>query len=393
MRESLTVMDSSKSTENNKRSFSPTEGQERANKVRKGDEEIIKGAWSPEEDETMKKAVALHGTDWKAVSTMIKGRTSKQCRDRYKLKLDPAINHGPWTPEEDEKLTELQEQLGRQWTKIAKLMPGRTENSVKSRFASLVRSRTREWTDDEDMILRSCRERNLSFVEISDRYLTKRSEHAVKKRWERLFMRDLAKKIRNEIPPNNSPSEPGQVALPPQVYSIPPFNGGNTNPDYSQQQQQQPVPPPQQGQIQPPVSGNMPSPLFSPPGIPSGGAVASALDSMLQNGEKANLSKLKRGLSDSLPILPGTSGPFGNIGSLRGSPGHATNSSQSTNNDLLVPQLVPTIKGGNHPFDFLGSDLLGQGASRVSNRSGNIKRQSTSVTILQQILKEPLKNQ
>merc|ERR1719235_1931604 len=134
---------------------------------------------------------------------MVVGRTSKQCRDRYKLKLDPSINHGPWTPEEDDLLVKLQEQLGNQWTKIAKQMPGRTENSVKSRFASLERSRNREWTEEEDMNLRSCRSQDLDFQHISDRYLTKRSEHAIRKRWEKLYMRDLAKKIREELPSKN----------------------------------------------------------------------------------------------------------------------------------------------------------------------------------------------
>jgi len=170
-------------------------------------EEFVKGAWSVEEDDVMRSAVDTYGTDWKAVATMVVGRTSKQCRDRYKLKLDPSINHGPWSPEEDGHLCHLQAQFGRQWTKIAKLLPGRTENSVKSRFASLQRSKTREWTDEEDMILRSCKERDLSYPEIAGRYLTKRSEHAIQKRWERLFMRDLAKRIRKEIPTSSDDTE------------------------------------------------------------------------------------------------------------------------------------------------------------------------------------------
>jgi len=164
---------------------------------------IIKGAWSPAEDEQMLVAVKKHGTDWKAISAHVKGRTAKQCRDRYKLKLDPSINHGPWSPEEDKSLLKFHEQLGRQWTKIAKMMPGRTENSVKSRYASLLRSKTKEWTEQEDLIMRQLREQNIPFEDIAEKHLPHRSEHAVKKRWERLFMRDLAKKIRSEMPALN----------------------------------------------------------------------------------------------------------------------------------------------------------------------------------------------
>lgn len=176
-----------------------------------GKTEIIKGAWSPEEDQKMIEAVKTYGTDWKSISAYVTGRTAKQCRDRYKLKLDPSINHGPWTPEEDSALLKFHEQLGRQWTKIAKLMPGRTENSVKSRYASLLRSKTKEWTEQEDALMRSLRDRQVPFEEIAAVHLPHRSEHAVKKRWERLFMRDLAKKIRSEMPTLSNPDEKKNV--------------------------------------------------------------------------------------------------------------------------------------------------------------------------------------
>lgn len=174
-------------------------------KAKKGEhkenkEVMIKGAWSPDEDEVMKQAVAQHGTDWKAIAKCVRGRTAKQCRDRYKLKLDPSINHGPWSPEEDQTLLKLHAEYGRQWTRIAKMMRGRTENSVKSRFASLQRSKIREWTEEEDRLLWDKREEGLSHEEIAEQFLSHRSVHAVKKRYERLYMRELAKKIRSEMP-------------------------------------------------------------------------------------------------------------------------------------------------------------------------------------------------
>lgn len=302
--------------------------------------ELVKGAWSADEDENMKKAVDLYGTDWKKVSEMVVGRTSKQCRDRYKLKLDPSINHGPWTPEEDDLLVKLQEQLGNQWTKIAKQMPGRTENSVKSRFASLERSRNREWTEEEDMILRSCQSQNLDFQHISDRYLTKRSEHAIRKRWEKLYMRDLAKKIREELPSKSgmnsrfSTSDEGTEpsSLPPLSMSAPPTfpsSGPNTQ-----------IP-----NLRGFVSDMSLPPTIMPP--PSNSNLTSAIDNLL-----------------------------------------------SSNSPVMQPPLMPTIKNESlGTTSLFGSDLPDIGSRNfASNRSGNIKRQSTSVTVLQQILGEPLKN-
>lgn len=187
-----------------------------------------KGAWSENEDKLLKAAVDKNGLlDWAVIAEHVPGRTKKQCRDRYKLKLDPSINHQPFTEEEDNQLTKLQGEFGNQWTKIAKYMPGRTENSVKSRFASLLRSRTREWTPEEDMILRSQRALGVDFSVISEKHLTKRSEHAVRKRWERLFIGDLASKIRSE-----NPSSPPSAASPPPALLEVPSQAGISSKGY-----------------------------------------------------------------------------------------------------------------------------------------------------------------
>ena len=194
-----------------------------AHKDVKKKEVMIKGAWSPDEDEVMKQAVAKYGTDWKAIAKCVRGRTAKQCRDRYKLKLDPSINHGPWSPEEDQTLLKLHGEMGRQWTKIAKLMKGRTENSVKSRFASLQRSKIREWTEEEDKLLWDKREEGCSHEDIAENFLPHRSVHAVKKRYERLYMRELAKKIRSEMPSAlKQPSPPQQSLKPKSSFPINP---------------------------------------------------------------------------------------------------------------------------------------------------------------------------
>lgn len=167
---------------------------------------IIKGAWSPEEDKVMLEACNRFGFDWKRVASCVKGRSAKQCRDRYRLKLDPSINHGPWTPAEDEKLLQLHNEIGRSWTKIAKFLPGRTENAVKSRYSSLFRAKTKEWSEGEEQLLQTLHTQGVSFEVIAKQHLPHRSEHAVKKRWEKLLMKQIAKKIKQKLPTLNRES-------------------------------------------------------------------------------------------------------------------------------------------------------------------------------------------
>lgn len=84
---------------------------------------------------------------------MIGGRTNKQCRERYTNHLRPEITKQTFTKEEDELLFNLQKQFGNQWAKIAKFLPGRSDNSIKNRWHNIHRSKKylklRMLTDDD----------------------------------------------------------------------------------------------------------------------------------------------------------------------------------------------------------------------------------------------------
>jgi len=73
------------------------------------------------------------------VAQHVPGRTAKQCRERWYLCVDPTIRRDPWTQEEDELLVSLHKEFGNGWALISQQLPGRTENSVKSRYKSLER--------------------------------------------------------------------------------------------------------------------------------------------------------------------------------------------------------------------------------------------------------------
>jgi hypothetical protein len=60
-----------------------------------------------------------------------------QYRERWLNHLDPGVKKTEWDAEEDRILCQAQEQCGNKWSKIAKLLHGRSENAVKNRWNSL----------------------------------------------------------------------------------------------------------------------------------------------------------------------------------------------------------------------------------------------------------------
>eukprot|EP00924_Labyrinthula_sp_SR-Ha-C_P009049 snap_masked-scaffold_2-processed-gene-11.17-mRNA-1 protein AED:0.07 eAED:0.09 QI:0/-1/0/1/-1/1/1/0/200 len=115
---------------------------------------LRKGAWTDLEDNLLREVVyqklgeRIHEkpfpklTSWKFVEEVLPWRTSKQCRERWALSLDPTINKEEWSSDEDESLVSLQRLVGNKWTLIKELMNNnRTENAIKLRHKKLKRKR------------------------------------------------------------------------------------------------------------------------------------------------------------------------------------------------------------------------------------------------------------
>ncbi|KAF0919397.1 hypothetical protein E2562_029343 [Oryza meyeriana var. granulata] len=67
-----------------------------------------KGGWTPEEDETLRKAVeAYNGKNWKKIAEYFPYRTEVQCLHRWQKVLNPELIKGPWTQEEDDQIIDL----------------------------------------------------------------------------------------------------------------------------------------------------------------------------------------------------------------------------------------------------------------------------------------------
>ncbi|KAK3361476.1 Homeodomain-like protein, partial [Lasiosphaeria ovina] len=102
------------------------------------------GSWSSAEDERLRKAVSEAGTRWVAVASAVATRNAEQCAKRWNDKLNPELDHSPWSADEDKLLLTLVAAGGHNWKLMSKdFLPARAPLAIKNRHSLLVRRQKR----------------------------------------------------------------------------------------------------------------------------------------------------------------------------------------------------------------------------------------------------------
>jgi hypothetical protein len=92
---------------------------------------VRRDPWTEDEDDNLLNCVNSGMTKWLEMAAKIPGRNGQQCRNRWLDHLDPSINIGPWSEQEDNALVDAHDDLGNCWSEIAVRVPGRSDAQVR----------------------------------------------------------------------------------------------------------------------------------------------------------------------------------------------------------------------------------------------------------------------
>lgn len=94
--------------------------------------------FTDEEDQMLVELVRQFGlSSWSKIAHELKNKTSKQCKDRWKNYVNPALNHNEFSEEEDELLMKKVNEVGTRWTIVKDFFPDRSINNIRYRWLNL----------------------------------------------------------------------------------------------------------------------------------------------------------------------------------------------------------------------------------------------------------------
>nr|URY18912.1 MYB protein [Zanthoxylum bungeanum] len=95
---------------------------------------LKRGPWTPEEDELLSNYIKKEGVGrWRTLPKRAGLlRCGKSCRLRWMNYLRPNVKRGQIAPDEEDLILRLHRLLGNRWSLIAGRIPGRTDNEIKN---------------------------------------------------------------------------------------------------------------------------------------------------------------------------------------------------------------------------------------------------------------------
>ncbi|KAL5551008.1 hypothetical protein UlMin_001184 [Ulmus minor] len=105
--------------------------------------DLKKGPWTPEEDQKLTDYIAKNGHgNWRSLPKLAGlNRCGKSCRLRWTNYLRPDIKRGKFSEEEERIIINLHSVLGNKWSRIATHLPGRTDNEIKNFWNTYLRKK------------------------------------------------------------------------------------------------------------------------------------------------------------------------------------------------------------------------------------------------------------
>ena len=104
---------------------------------------------------------------WKDIAKQMPKFSPKQLRDRWHNYISPDNNFEPYTMEEDAIIAQKVAEIGTKWSVISSILVGRSDNSVKNRYNTVLKNAAVHKTSNVPQSIKETKESNDSCTNIN----------------------------------------------------------------------------------------------------------------------------------------------------------------------------------------------------------------------------------